>query len=594
MRGIWAGGPGLLLGLLVAGAQAGEVQWYPSAPGPAAAPQQPPSSSALAPCVGLGRPVALAAPSPAPTASPLVALGRPIPANAGAGLRLPLIDTQVQPVSYSNTVIGVPQLTVRAKADDPQPMPLGQPLKGPPLIETPLDTGSQGPVVGNPPAPAKIFVMAPSPAPMGPAFDPKLVPDSGVYGGDSPAGDSCAGNSCAGCGGNPCCGGDPCCGDCCGDLCCEGCNACGNCGDCPGLRSRSFWVRGEYLLWGIKDSHSPPLVTTGSQSDPAPGVIGQPHTQVLFGGTMDNEEFSGGRLEAGGWFGDDQLLGLEGGLFFIGPRTNHFFVGSDASGLPALYRPVTGFSSANTAGVPGDEVVASPVGPPALTTGNISVTSRSRLFGGDLNAITNLDRCCWYRLDLLAGVRYLQLDESLDIQETLATPSLGNAFDSTDHFGTRNQFYGGQLGLRSEFYWRRWQLDVSGKLALGETHEVVNINGASVLTQPGFAPITGAGLLAENTNGGTHSRDQFAVVPELGLNLGYQFTDHWRAYVGYNFLYWSKVVRPGEQIDSGVNLSQNPAFGGSGTLVGPVRPAFTFHDSSFWAQGANVGLEYRW
>ena len=27
---------------------------------------------------------------------------------------------------------------------------------------------------------------------------------------------------------------------------------------------------------------------------------------------------------------------------------------------------------------------------------------------------------------------------------------------------------------------------------------------------------------------------------------------------------------------------------------GPVRPAFSFNDESYWAQGVNFGLDYRW
>lgn len=70
-------------------------------------------------------------------------------------------------------------------------------------------------------------------------------------------------------------------------------------------------------------------------------------------------------------------------------------------------------------------------------------------------------------------------------------------------------------------------------------------------------------------------------------------TDHLRAYVGYSLLYWSDVVRPGDQIDRGINTTQLPTLGGQGTLTGPRRPAFSFQDSDFWAQGINFGVQLR-
>ena len=59
------------------------------------------------------------------------------------------------------------------------------------------------------------------------------------------------------------------------------------------------------------------------------------------------------------------------------------------------------------------------------------------------------------------------------------------------------------------------------------------------------------------------------------MNLGYWLTDNLRAYVGYNFLYWTNVIRPGDQIDHVVDLSfvpNSPALPPSGQL----RPAPLF------------------
>src|SRR5262249_23740520 len=76
---------------------------------------------------------------------------------------------------------------------------------------------------------------------------------------------------------------------------------------------------------------------------------------------------------------------------------------------------------------------------------------------------------------------------------------------------------------------------------------------------PNAGTIGAGGLLTGPGNIGSSTTGRFSVVPEVGMNLGYYVTDWMRLSVGYNFLYWSGVARPGEQIDRRVNL--NNAFG---------------------------------
>jgi hypothetical protein len=90
---------------------------------------------------------------------------------------------------------------------------------------------------------------------------------------------------------------------------------------------------------------------------------------------------------------------------------------------------------------------------------------------------------------------------------------------------------------------------------------------------------------------GNHNRTTFAVLPEIGLNVGYEITRWMNLYLGYTFLYINNRVRPGDQIDRGINPTQSPSFTGVilSQLMGPARPAFTFHESSFWAWGDQCG-----
>lgn len=58
-----------------------------------------------------------------------------------------------------------------------------------------------------------------------------------------------------------------------------------------------------------------------------------------------------------------------------------------------------------------------------------------------------------------------------------------------------------------------------------------------------------ADTLAVGSNSGIHQSDAFTMIPQLGIELGYQVNCNWRAYVGYNILYWDRVSRAASQID---------------------------------------------
>jgi hypothetical protein len=87
------------------------------------------------------------------------------------------------------------------------------------------------------------------------------------------------------------------------------------------------------------------------------------------------------------------------------------------------------------------------------------------------------------------------------------------------------------------------------------------------------------------------------VIPELGMNVGYQLSSNVRIVAGYSLLYWSNVVRPGDQVDLTVNTTQvQRSTGSTATLTGPPRPAYNaaFRETGLWAHGGSLGLELRW
>ena len=97
-----------------------------------------------------------------------------------------------------------------------------------------------------------------------------------------------------------------------------------------------------------------------------------------------------------------------------------------------------------------------------------------------------------------------------------------------------------------------------------------------------------------SSNSGLARRDEFTFIPEGGARVGVHITNNVTLFVGYTFIYWFDVARPGEQIDRTVNPALVPANLAFGSGVGPARPALTFSKTDFWAQGVNFGLEFRY
>jgi hypothetical protein len=316
------------------------------------------------------------------------------------------------------------------------------------------------------------------------------------------------------------------------------------------------------------------------------------------GGDIEHDDFSGGRFTFGFWLDPCEQNAVEANFFFLDQGAVIFNAAS--TGTPLLARPFFNADPNNTG--EDAELVANPPIPefPTLLplAGSINIKLESELWGADINWLCNLKRYCCGRTDFLLGARYMRLRESLDITENLLIPPNSPALAGTqiflnDHFATRNWFVGGQLGLRQQFIWSNWQLDLIGKVALGNTHQRANIDGATIITPPGAAPsaFTG-GLFALPTNIGEYNRDQFSVVSEAGITLGYRINENWRVTAGYTMIYWSNVARPGDQIDRVVNATQLPPR--NGPFNGSARPLFQFADTNFWAHGVSFGLEFRY
>lgn len=372
------------------------------------------------------------------------------------------------------------------------------------------------------------------------------------------------------------------------------------CNDC-----RRGTVTLEYLLWWIRTGPVSPLVTAGAvdTGDPASssGPLTGPGTALLFGGrNLDFDAFSGFRLTWDSWFRGNDDLGLQLGGFRLEQRSVFFGAASDAGGNPIVARPI--FDVLNK------EESARYVAFPGAFAGAVGVRADSNLWGIESNLML---RGRWddrVQTKWLLGYRHLDLEESLEMaQATSVLAGGGGSFNNAalnpgdtvlilDRFRGRNEFHGALFGVQSEALFDSWFLGLSFKVSLGCNRQEVHVAGVSARldTAGALTDVVPGGALALRTNSGTFRDDDFAVIPELGLKAGYRFGDRLHAFLGYDLIYWSDVVRPGAQLNRNINVGHVPTSDVFNKIDNPRQPAPVLRESDFWAQGMTFGLELKY
>lgn len=376
--------------------------------------------------------------------------------------------------------------------------------------------------------------------------------------------------------------------------------------------SRRWYGGSEYLLWWVKGAPlSVPLVSSGPDTT-TEGIDNSNQTTILYGapfspavGGNDTQNFnalSGTRVWLGYWLDDAQRLAIEAGGFWLQKAQANYNVHSDGS--PGLSIPE--YNSFLYLGegmcVPGELVCGTGVGEdrapiassPDCVTGSVAITNTLQLWGMHADAVLNVIRTPTWDVSALGGFRYLSLTEDFNMHTAITglsgTPFAGESGTTDDDFATRNHFYGALLGLRGRAAYGSFSLESTLTAALGINDETISING--VYHAYNFFNTTGPyGMFATPANEGTTSSNKFAVAPEAQIKLGYDITPTITLTVGYDFLYWSNVVRPTDQIDrnmvKGQSYQQDP---NSTSLAYPQR---LDRSTDFYAQGLSVGLQAR-
>jgi hypothetical protein len=349
-----------------------------------------------------------------------------------------------------------------------------------------------------------------------------------------------------------------------------------------------YWVSAEYLWWRIRKDTVPPLVTTGPATFPV-AFLGNAGTTVLLSGKLEQDTLTGVRVRGGMWLDDCHTIGIEGSFFCLPNQTHTSVLSSDQ--FPVLARP---FTDVNPGG-PNSEFLAFP----GLATGNISVSNETRFCGATVAARCPVCANCWGQVDALTGFQYLRLEEKLTIVEnSLGSPNItipgaaGTQFIGVDQFHTKNNFYGGFIGLDAHANYGCWVFGAYGTVGVGCNHEQVEATGSQTSLSAAGTTTRVGNLLALNSNIGRSSRNETSYTSELGFTVGYQLTSNIQVFGGYSFLYWKNVVRPGSEIDPLLDVNRINLF--SGPAATSVHPVVPFNQVDFWAQGVSAGVKFSW
>jgi hypothetical protein len=351
-------------------------------------------------------------------------------------------------------------------------------------------------------------------------------------------------------------------------------------------------------MWWTGGTYLPALVTSSPDGTPRTqaGVLGESGTEIVSGDQrLGNDLRHGGRLVigyqpsgGGPWSVEATYCGLGG------DRNDGDFLAFSA-GSPILTRP---FFNTDTAEEDSELVAFQDADP--VVAGAISIDMSSEMHWLAVSLKHNLLVCADRHVELVGGYRYFRYREGLAIHEDLISTDttdtlipLGTTIDVYDRFDVTNDFHGGELGLATRHCYGPLCIEGLAKVALGGVRKAVRIDGrATVVTPPpdSTTASSNGGLLALPSNMGTYRDTDFAVLPELGINLRLDLTERLSVTAGYTLFYLDNAWRVGEQIDRRVDPTQITNLDQTGSASTQPYPAALLADSEFWGHGISFGV----
>jgi hypothetical protein len=362
-------------------------------------------------------------------------------------------------------------------------------------------------------------------------------------------------------------------------------------------RGPHSWLGIEYLLYWTKNAPLPvPIATAGPAS--GLGILGTTGTIVVLGNSdYSFNTRSGLRVSGGWWLTENQSAGLEANLFVLPEKTSNTPPMTSASpSLPTLARP---FFDTST-----NRQNSRLLTRPNTFAGGISTEASNLFWGGQVSGVWRFRDRGWYTVDFLTGFQFLDLEESLNINDFASARAGGTVnfngqqFNAgvtylQDHIGTTNRFYGWMIGGRTNFHYEAFTLACAAKIGIGNISQDIRLDGTSTLAGPYPAPqTTGGAFFTTGFNAGKFEQNHTGYMGELSLNLNVQVTSHLSVNFGGNYLVVDGVVRPGDQLSTNINSTQIPIGQNYGARFGPPSSGAQFNTSSFYVQGLNLGFAY--
>ena len=176
------------------------------------------------------------------------------------------------------------------------------------------------------------------------------------------------------------------------------------------------------------------------------------------------------------------------------------------------------------------------------------------------------DPAGWATLDWLAGFRYVGVEEDASLITDCCQMN-GQYLVVPYRARTRNNMFGGQLGVRGRRAWDRWAVEGWAKAALmGVAQEQIQ---DPLFDYTGFQQRP-----ALSRSGG-----EVGFVGDLTMSAVYRITDVWGIRAGYSLLWLDGLALAPDQFDFATDAA-------AGTQL--------VNSSGIFYHGANLGLEARW
>ena len=344
------------------------------------------------------------------------------------------------------------------------------------------------------------------------------------------------------------------------------------------LPPRAYGSFDAMMIWR-KGGNYPPILTTSNATDQ--GVLGQPSTQVLWGGNQSDGPSLGGRLTVGLWMDDYQNWSVGGR--FLGLTNQTLGYTATSAQYPVLAFP---FYNTNTSAQDSFLVALPGNGVGAADNTTVNFANTNKLYMGDAFVTKHLYTNNGNRFDFVGGYTFakiqdsFRMDSTYTVQETGGSIPQGTVVNVVDSFSAMNEFHGGQVGLMAEFQDGPFSWRALGKLSLGNMRQEGTLSGQTTYNGGSAQPV---GNYVQATNSGSYGRSQFAYIPEANIEMLYALNCNLDLKLGTTFVYFSDVMTGGTMINNQISPDgSNP------------NPQFNFVSQEYWILGMTFGVDYHY